>query len=243
MRQGILHSLGYWAPLLLVGMILGSWPYRHETHRLAQEVQELREEARRIRRSAGTLGQLAEFMRMPEPWPPTPPTISTSEIPDAPNATNPPPARLRRPLAALRPRPGDERSLAERIREAEDLWRVRVEAARNDFLARTGFTPEQASRFDVLIEAMNLRLRGRIEEFARAVQDGQPLTPEMGARLIRDLSADVVTTYEELNRELPQWRSVDQGRLDLGNFVDPKIAEPLVTIEGYLRGFEWRSER
>ncbi len=234
-----------WLPFVLVlGMAIGSWPARRESARLQREAQELRQQLRQRQRQAGTLSQLTQFMRLPEGSRSTAPAASpatnapaasTAEVADPSTPTNRPRRRL--PLSELRGRPGDERSLRERLDEAIEAWRVRSEIARNNFVTRAGFGPEEAAKFDVLVQAMNLRMRDRFEKFAAAVQAGEPITPEVGARMIRDLSEAVVLTYDEMDRELPSWRQ-NGGRLDLGDLIDPSVAEPLLGIEDVLRRAE-----
>ncbi len=231
-----------WLPLVLVlGMAIGSWPARRESARLEREAQELRQQLRQRQRQAGTLSQLTQFIRLPEAARsaapasdvPTNAPVASPEAGTEPSAaTNR--ARRRLPLSELRGRPGDERSLRERLDEAIEAWRVRSEIARNNFVTRAGLGPEEAAKFDVLVQAMNLRMRDRFEKFAAAVQAGEPITPEVGARMIRDLSDAVVLTYDEMDRELPSWRQ-NGGRLDLGDLVDPSVAEPLLGIEDVLR--------
>ncbi len=236
------HAL-WWPFILLAGMALGSWPGRREADRLRRELEEMRVQVRRQRQEMGTLGQLTRMMRIPEPTaraePPTGPS-SAQNPPETPVTNRP--ARRRLPLAELRGRPGDERSLKERIEEAAETWRIRSEVARNNFVARAGFTAEEAAQFDVLVQAMNLRLRHQIEAFAEAVRAGEPVTPERGARLIRDLSAAVVLTYDEMDRTIPRWRSSETASLDLGQFIDPSVAEPLVGLEDVLRQAERGAE-
>jgi len=141
------------------------------------------------------------------------------------------------PLMELRGRPGDERTLRERIDEASEAWRVRSEIARNNFVTRAELTPEEAAKFDTLVEAMNLRIQNCFQAFADAVQAGEPITPALGARMIHDLSEAVVLTYDEMDRELPSWRQ-KAGGLDLGDMLDPATAEPLLPIEDRLREAE-----
>lgn len=231
-----------WLPFtLILGMALGSWPARHQRSRNEREIMELRQQLRQRQRQPGTLTQLAQFMRPPEQSPLLEPARSattngtaapTSTEAGRSSSTN----RIRRrvPLAELRGRPGDERTLRERLDEAIEAWRIRSEVARNNFVTRAGLTPDQAAQFDVLIQAMNLRMREHFDQFVATVQAGEPITPEAGARMIRALSDAVVLTYDEMDHKLPGWRQSAPG-LDLGDLIDPSVAEPLLSIETRLR--------
>lgn len=232
-----------WVPFaVLLGMALGSWPARREIDRLRVETEELRKEVRRRQRDVGTFAQLTQMVRLSDPSADAGRAGRTNPPPAAADAaapaTNRPARRRGPPLSELRPRPDDDRPLRARIDDAMEAWRVRTDIARNNFIERAGFDAEQAARFDTLVGAMNVRLRDRLERFAQAVQAGEAVTPEIGARLINDLSAAVVITYDEMDRNLPQWRRPEAGRLDLGNFIDPSVAEPLIGIEDALRRAE-----
>jgi hypothetical protein len=225
-----------WIPVaLLAGLALGGWPAREKARRLEVEVEQLRKEAKSRDRSAGALGQVAQMIRLPDSGPARPPSAPDGGAsPAATTATNAP-ARRGPPLAALRPRPGDERSLRDRIDAGMDAWRVRSDIARDTFVDKAGFDAAQAAQFDVLAQAMNLRIRDRLDLFAEEVRSGAEITPESGAKMIHDLSGIVVMTYSEMDRTLPEWRAADMQRFDMADFIDPSVAEPLVGIEDELR--------
>ena len=234
-----------WIPVaLLLGLALGAWPAKNEMKQLREETERLRKEAKARAGGAGTLGQLTQIMRIPEapaakPARPAGPasTNGPDVAADGGDATNRPPRR-RPPFADIRPRPGDDRTMRERIDAGMDAWRVRSDIARNNFIANAGLDAAQAAQFDVLVQAMNLRLKDRLSRFAGEVKDGQKITPESGARIINDLSGSVVMTYDEMDRTLPTWRAGNPGRFDMADFIDPAVAEPLIDIEGDIRRAE-----
>jgi len=231
-----------WIPVaLLAGLALGGWPARDKVRRLEAEAEQLRKEMKSRDRGAGALGQVAQMIRLPDsgaarPPKPAPPAAdgTGAQEPEAGATTNAP-ARRGPPLAALRPRPGDERSLRERIDAGMDAWRVRSDIARDTFVGKAGFDAAQAAQFDVLTQAMNLRIRDRLDLFAGEIRSGAEVTPESGAKMIHDLSGIVVMTYGELDRTLPSWRAAEMERFDIGDFIDPSVAEPLIGIEDELR--------
>lgn len=232
-----------WIPVaLLLGLALGAWPAKNELKQLREETEKLRKEAKSRAAGAGTLGQLTQIMRIPDQAPPPKPAAAkpaatnTAAAADG-DATNRPPRR-RPPFAEMRPRPGDDRSMRERIDAGMDAWRMRSDIARNNFVSKAGFDAAQAAQFDVLTQAMNLRLKDRLGKFAGEVKDGKKITPESGARIINDLSGAVVMTYDEMDRTLPAWREGDVGRFDMADFIDPSVAEPLIDIEGEIRRAE-----
>ena len=232
-----------WIPLaLLGGLILGSWGPRLEAKKLRTDVEALKKELKERNPNQNTFGTLTSMMRIPESdaasrrGPPLPPPAVSTNAP-APGGTNAPP----RPH---RPREQFRRDLRERIDEGMEAWRIRSDIARNNFVADSGFTPEQAAQFDVLMKAMNIRLRDRLTKFADTVKAGEKLTPESGARVIHDLSGIVVLTYDEMDRTLPTtWRATGSKRLDLADMVEPTVAEPLIDIEKDIQRAEQERRR
>jgi hypothetical protein len=232
-----------WIPVaLLLGLALGAWPAKNELKQLRDETEKLRKEAKSRSAGAGTLGQLTQMMRIPDQAPPPKPEAAKPAATNAAvaaegDSTNRPPRR-RPPFAEMRPRPGDDRSMRERIDAGMDAWRIRSDIARNNFISKAGFDAAQAAQFDVLTQAMNLRLKDRLSKFADEVKSGKKITPESGARIINDLSGAVVMTYDEMDRTLPDWRKDDLGRFEMADFIDPSVAEPLIDIESEIRRAE-----
>lgn len=231
-----------WIPVaLLLGLALGAWPAKNEVKTLREETERLRKEAKTRGGGAGTLGQLTQMMRIPDsaaattnPRPVVRPAATNAIAGVSTNAS----PRRRPPFAEVRPQPGDARSMRERIEAGMEAWRVRSDIARNNFIANTGLDAAQAAQFDVLTQAMNLRLKDRLVKFAGEAKNGKKITPESGARIVNDLSGAVVMTYDEMDRTLPAWRKDGAGRFDMADFIDPSVAEPLIDIEGEIQRAE-----
>lgn len=229
-----------WIPLaVLAGLILGSWGPRLEAKKLRVDNDALKKELKQKGGAQNTLGALTQMMHIPDadaapaarprPAVTNAPAATTNELPAATNA----PPRPRRPREELR------RDFRERIEQGMEAWRIRSDIARNNFLADAKFTPEQTAQFDVLMKAMNLRLKDRLTKFAEEVKSGQKVTPESGARVIHDLSGAVVLTYDEMDRTLPStWRGSGPKPLDIADFIEPTVAEPLIGIEGEIEAAE-----
>jgi len=127
----------------------------------------------------------------------------------------------------------------EQLEAATKLWDVRANLARNSFLENLNASPDEATRFDVLIEAMNLRLDTHIREWVDGVSEQGVVRAEDGARLIHHLSGAVVITYDEMDRSLPvDWREATDAEFKLFDFIDPSVAEPLVDVEHLMETFE-----
>lgn len=228
--HGIWRSSG-WAlvPLALFGgLVLGGWGPRRELERANAEIARLKARGPRggdgasLNVITGVVGLPAAGERRTE----TPPASKET----APLPQTAAPATPAEP-AENRPRI----SLAERLEEARAAWAVRVDIARNTFVARTGLRDEDLKRFDVVVAAMNLRLQAAFEQLAQAVAAGEEITPERALRIVHDLTGILTLTYDELDRQLPStWRAAAGDDFDLTDFIDPSVAQPLVAVEPLL---------
>jgi len=214
-----------WIPIaLLLGLILGGWGPREDLKLARQELDLLR--SKETRRTENPVRTVTDWVRIPP---------SASQEPAAPPASAEAVA-TNGPATVAQAAPAETpEGLRKQIDAAIELWKVRSDVARSTFLARANFDQEQTTRFDVLLSAMNLRLRATIEQIAARLRAGEPPTPESGVQAVHALSGALATTYDEMDRTLPPtWRTTENGPLDLVDFIDPSVAEPLIGVEQLL---------
>lgn len=121
------------------------------------------------------------------------------------------------------------------IERAAKFWNARAAIARNSFITNARLDSRQAEKFDTLVAAMNLRLETGISNWVQGVKAKGQAGTEDGVRLMSELSAAVVTTYDEMDRIMPaDWRKQAGEKFELVNFVDPAVAMPLMDVEGIL---------
>jgi len=242
-RWGVRISV-FWAALALVaGLVLGAWGPRMDLRKARDEMAKLRSQAAAAEKRTTELQTVRTMLRLPEGEkqgrrPRKDPTAAaTGADTGAPadagaGAAAPPPAAPAfEPVTNHQHRDaliGDKAS----IRQASELWKTRSAVARNSFLSNTGMSGEEEKMFDVLVEAMNLRLEDRISQWSGYLKSKTEITPEDGIRLINDLSSVMVLTYDEFDRRLPQgWREKAGENFQLFDFIDPEVAMPLTEIE------------
>jgi len=127
------------------------------------------------------------------------------------------------------------RSMSEDIKQASELWKTRVALARNSFVSNAALNKEQEDHFDVVTEAMNLRLGDSIEKWAEYLKTKGEMSPEDGIRMMKDLSEAVVITYDDLDRKMPpDWREKSGENFQLFNFIDPEVVKPIIEVEDIL---------
>ncbi len=158
----------------------------------------------------------------------------------APAGTNAAPVEAR----TNRPHRGPPwRGGSNEIAQAKQAWQLRGEIARTQFLEKAKLSTDQAAAFDVVIEAMNVRLGESIDRWAAAIRKDDVLTPETGLRMMNELSSALVLTYDELDRKLPEgWRAEAGPRFELVRFVDPEVLTPLQDLEGVIERSELDAE-
>lgn len=121
----------------------------------------------------------------------------------------------------------------ERIDRAIELWQMRVDVARKAFNNKVSPRADAVADFDILVDAMNIRLATQIEAWVDVIKQEEQMSPENGLRMMNDLSDAIVTTYEELDRNMEKgWRANAGEDFTLMDFIDPEVARPLGEIEG-----------
>jgi len=230
-----------WIPVaLLAGLIVGSWGPGSDLRKARAELAELRKTQRGGRSPAARFDSVSSLLRIPDPS--RRPAVETvaSDAPATTSQTNLVTPELDVATVAgagdegagtdaVRRRPTD---LQERIDEATELWRIRSDIARNTFVANAQLNDEATTQFDVLVASMNVRLQDRLEHWAESIKSAEEMGPEIGVRMINDLTDVMVVTYEEMDRTMPgDWRDRSGGSVDLTDFIDPSVAKPLIGVE------------
>lgn len=130
------------------------------------------------------------------------------------------------------PRMRDASSLSNSIDNLKKGWEMRAELARNNFIKRAEFDEKAATQFDVVIEAMNLRLGAAVDAWSSRLLAEGSVNEEDGIRMMNELSEVMVLTYDEMDRNLPEgWREKAGPTFDLVSFVDPEVLTPLQELE------------
>ena len=133
------------------------------------------------------------------------------------------------------PRRMEPEDLRARIEEAAELWRTRSELVRANAVKKLGLDAQGEARFDEALARMNDELRASIQTIADALAEADELTPELGVRLMGDLSATVADTYDQIGACVEASQRGEVSNLELVELVDPSVAEPLIAVQGKLQ--------
>ena len=222
--------------VLLLGLIIGGWAPKQELAATTREIAELRKKLSSNEKGA-RLGDFTRMVQIPERAKsvrPAPARPATSPEPDGATnalaatvdatASNPPPASAAAPVQS----PEDLRA---RIEEAKELWKTRVDLARAQWLDRLKLTPEQTELFDTAINTMNERLFFAMQDLADTMEKADSLTPEIGTRAFNEMTSALTAAYDDLHACVPEEQSQEIGNIDLPDFIDPGVAEPLIAVQ------------
>ena len=234
-----------WLPLVFIaGGLVGYYGPAEELR--SRDVREKEEKTKAKPKNA--FGSFTELVNIPEvakrprrvkdtePATNTTAVATTSdEQPKGTNATAEATAPRRKRVA-----PEDLRA---RIDEAAELWRTRIEIARASAIEKLGLDDKGAEAFNDAIEDMNAKLRESIQIVADRVASSEAMTQELGVRLMGDIATTLAETYDSLATCVDEDHRGEVSRLELTNFIDPSVGEPLIAVQDKLEDFGERSRK
>jgi hypothetical protein len=235
-----------WLPLAcLAGFIVGSWG-AHDELRAYQE--SVKEERNRTAKKVGGFDTFASMVKIPEMTRRPRKTkrvakkstvgLDSNKVDnvefvksnDVNSLTNTPPAARKTP-----PRRSVE-DLGVRIEEAQDLWRTRVDIVRAQWKERLKLSGEKEQAFDAALQEMNERLYDSVATVAELIAGREEISPELGLRLVGETTAIMSETYDKIGACVPQEMRSEVSSIQIVDFVDPGVAEPLIGVQGKLEG-------
>ena len=146
------------------------------------------------------------------------------------------------PLPEKRRRVAPE-DLRARIDEAAELWRTRIEIARASAIDKLGLDDKGAESFNDALEDMNAKLRESMQIVADRVASSESLTHELGVRLMGDIATSLAEAYDAIGTCVDEDHRGEVSRLELTNFIDPSVGEPLIAVQDKLEDFGERSRK
>ena len=127
--------------------------------------------------------------------------------------------------------------LAARIDEAQEMWATRVDVARAQWKAKLKLSGEAEKAFDDALQDMNEKLYASVSALAERLASDEKMTPELGFRLMGDTSTILAETYDKIGAcAAPDMRE-QVSSMQMVDFIDPGVAEPLIDVQGKLENF------
>ena len=180
-----MKTVGVALLMLLAGYLLGGWGPSGQLLEAEKQLAEARDKlAAKSGRGRTVLSGVSQMLDFPD---------DLSEVsregggqeevalvdPDVPEQVSP-----------VEPGDGEEvaatnETFRNQIDTAVDAWAIRSEIARNGFVEQAALDETQAIRFDVLVEAMNIRIGATIEQFVEQYRDvDQVMAEEFGQAFV-----------------------------------------------------------
>ena len=239
-----------WLPLVFIaGGLVGYYGPAEELR--SRDVREKEEKTKAKPKNA--FGSFTELVNIPEvakrprrvkdTEPATNTTAVAGRVGDAPLPGESASGRVGdAPLPEKRKRVAPE-DLRARIDEASELWRTRIEIARASAIEKLGLDDKGAEAFNDAIEDMNTKLRESIQIVADRVASSESLTQELGVRLMGDIATSLAEAYDTIGTCVDEDHRGEVSRLELTNFIDPSVGEPLIAVQDKLEDFGERSRK
>ena len=226
-----------WLPLAFIaGGLVGYYGPAEELRNSERRIEEVKAETKSKspkRNDELAFGTFTQMMKIPDAANkhkrrPTANPIAKNEVGSA--NTNPPVANDETP-SQNRPSAEDLRA---RIDQAADLWRTRIDVKRATTIANLGLDDKGVASFDEAIAGMNAKLKESIQIIADEIAENSEMTNELGIRLMGELAISLAETYDALGTTVDAEKRGDISRLQLVEFVDPSVAEPLIAVQDKL---------
>ena len=243
-----------WLPVAcLLGLLIGSWGPKEEIRSLKRQMSEADQKPKVS--MAGGFGSFANMVNIPEMASGRRHGRKNAERPGATNEFAEAEGTRTNEAAAVshtfgttnasitvKAEPDNDRmspqDLRARIDEAKELWKTRVNIARANWVSRLKLTEQETQQFDSAIDAMNARLYDNMQEVANLLQNETEMTPEIGLKLVSNLTTAMATTYDEVRAGLPPEKQDEVAKMELQDFIDPGVGEPLIAVQGKLENIQ-----
>ena len=234
----------------LAGFVIGSWGAKEELRAFKESLKEGQKETAR---KAGGFDTFANMVKIPEmarrsrkgkkrPGKGVG-AVSTNSVAvagssqESANGNQPTNTVAEASSKAKTPPRLSREDLRVRIEEAQELWRTRVDVARAQWKDKLKLSGESEKAFDAALQEMNERLYDSVAAVADQVADMETMSPELGLRLVGETTAIMAETYDRIGACVPQSMRSDVSSMQMVDFVDPGVAEPLIGVQGKLDGF------
>jgi hypothetical protein len=83
---------------------------------------------------------------------------------------------------------------------------------------------------------MNESLRDTMEALAEEIEKAGKVSPELGLRMMGDLSRNLADAYDAIGALVPADRRGEVSEMPVHEFIDPMVAEPLISVQDKLEG-------
>jgi hypothetical protein len=219
---------------LLAGLLIGRWLPNAETRlesavRMEVSTQKNTDALNNITRMVQIPDKASKPRRRAPVVTNQPPEVATNAISIDLTTTNAP--AVHRHHERMSPE-----DLRARIDEAKELWRTRAELARAQMIDKLDLkTVEQQTQFDTAINTMNQTMFDTMKGLATEVKNSPEMTTEQGIRVVAQMTSAMTTAYDSLFKAVPQDKQLEVGKMQMTDFIDPNVMEPMTEVQDKLQ--------
>ena len=109
-----------------------------------------------------------------------------------------------------------------------------MDMARAQWKAKLGLSGKAEKAFDDALQEMNEKLYASATALAERLASAEKMTTELGLRLVGDTTAIMAETYDRIGAVVPQGRRAEVSEMQMFDFIDPAVAEPLIGVQDKL---------
>ena len=234
----------FWIPLAAIaGIVAGSWGPREDLAKFKENVRE----AETQKKVAGTAGfdAFAKLANIPDVAKRRPKartnelartekSVETNEDVVAEIQLGSDPDA---PKSMVMKTSFDREGLEARLEEAAELWNTRVELAKTQWKGKLGIKDGKASEaFDSAVATMNESIRDTMAALAEEIDKAGKVNAELGVRMMGDLTRNLAEAYDAIGAAVPPERRAVVSEMPVHEFIDPMVAEPLISVQDKLEG-------
>ena len=234
----------FWIPLAaIVGIVAGSWGPREDLAKFKENVREA-ETQKKVAGAAGfdAFAKLANIPDVAKRRPKartnelarTEKSVETNEDVVAEIQLESDPDA---PKSMVMKTSFDREGLEARLEEAAELWNTRVELAKTQWKGKLGIKDGKASEaFDSAVATMNESIRDTMAALAEEIEKAGKVNAELGVRMMGDLTRNLAEAYDAIGAAVPPERRAVVSEMPVHEFIDPMVAEPLISVQDKLEG-------
>lgn len=215
---------------LLAGLLIGRWLPNEETRVEAAVRMDISTE-----KNTDALNSITRMVQIPDraSKPRRRTSVVTNQPPEgATNASSGGQPNTNAPTRHTHRERLSPEDLRARIDEAKELWRTRAELARAQMLDKLGLqTVEQQTAFDNAINTMNQTMFNTMQGLAEEVKNAPEMSAEQGIRVVAQMTSAMTTAYDSLFQAVPQDKQPEVGKMQMTDFIDPNVIEPLTEVQ------------
>ena len=243
----------FWIPLAgLAGLIVGSWGPRAE---LRVREQQLVEEKAKAKSTPDAFSSFARMVNIPDearhprrkgkerskPLFAATNQVARVTVDEAPATNAVASAEQENEPAASAPQEAQLKpeDLRARIEEAQEIWRARVDVARANWKEKLKLDEATSQKFDATLDEMNTQLYETMQALADQIASKKTITQELGLRMVGDATAIMAETYDKLGGLVAPDGRDTVSQMQMTDFIDPGVAEPLIAVQGQLQDFRF----